>query len=49
MAPLYFYALVTAPVPATEAARFVDRLLEIANRRTKHSAARRRSSPRTHR
>lgn len=49
VAPLYFYALVTAPVPATEAARFVDRLLEIANRRTEHSAARPRSSPHTHR
>lgn len=49
VAPLYFYALVTAPVPATEAARFVDRLLGIANQRTKRSAARPRSSPRTHR
>lgn len=33
VAPLYFYALFTAPVPASETARFVDRLLEIANRR----------------
>jgi AcrR family transcriptional regulator len=38
VAPLYFYALFTAPVPATEAARFVDRLLEIANRRTNPAA-----------
>jgi AcrR family transcriptional regulator len=34
VAPLYFYALFTAPVPARQAARFVDRLLEVANRRT---------------
>jgi AcrR family transcriptional regulator len=34
VAPLYFYALFTAPVPAREAARFVDRLLEVAGRRT---------------
>jgi AcrR family transcriptional regulator len=34
VAPLYFYALFTAPVPAHETARFVDRLLEVANRRT---------------
>lgn len=38
VAPLYFYALFTAPVPATEAARFVDRLLEIADRRTNPAA-----------
>lgn len=33
VAPLYFYALFTAPVPANEAVRFVDRLLEFTNRR----------------
>lgn len=34
VAPLYFYALFTAPVPAKEAVRFVDRLLETVNRQT---------------
>ena len=38
VAPLYFYALFTAPVPATETARFVNRLLEVANRRTSPAA-----------
>jgi AcrR family transcriptional regulator len=33
-APLYFHALFGTPVPAGEAARLVDRLLEITNRRT---------------
>lgn len=32
VAPLYFYALFTAPVPATEVGRFVDRLLAITDR-----------------
>ena len=33
VAPLYFYALFTTPVPAKETGRFVDRLLETVNRR----------------
>jgi AcrR family transcriptional regulator len=33
VAPLYFYALFTTPVPATEAGRLVDRLLDLVNRR----------------
>lgn len=38
VAPLYFYALFAVPVPATETARFVDRLLEIAHQRTNPAA-----------
>lgn len=34
VAPLYFYALFTAPLPATEVTRLVDRLLALADRRT---------------
>jgi AcrR family transcriptional regulator len=33
VAPLYFYALFTSPVPAEKAVRFVDRLLAVADRR----------------
>jgi AcrR family transcriptional regulator len=39
VAPLYFYALFTTPVPAKEAGRFVDRLLETVNRRTGQAPA----------
>ena len=34
VAPLYFHALFTTPVPAKEAGRFVDRLLETVDRRS---------------
>jgi AcrR family transcriptional regulator len=34
VAPLYFYALFTAPLPVTEVTRLVDRLLALADRRT---------------
>jgi AcrR family transcriptional regulator len=33
VAPMYFYALFTTPLPAHEAARLVDRLLETVGRR----------------
>jgi AcrR family transcriptional regulator len=37
VAPLYFYALFTTPVPAKDVARFVDRLLAAANRRVSYA------------
>jgi len=39
VAPLYFYALFTAPLPAREAGRLVDRLLAVADRRTEPAPA----------
>jgi hypothetical protein len=33
VAPLYFYALFTEPMPATQTGRLVDRLLEVAAER----------------
>lgn len=37
VAPLYFYALFTEPMPAADAARLVDRLLDVAARRASGS------------